>query len=385
MKHILKIILIAILLFFSFGYKVNAEEKVDVYLFYSDTCPHCAKEKEMLNELVEKNSNIVLHLHEIHSYDSYKLWEKMANELGTKPSLVPFTVIGNVYFIGYSEVNTKNEIINEINKRLYPNNEEEIENEPKEENEKDNYQLDVPIIGKIETKDLSLPLIAIIIGTLDGFNPCAMWVLLFLISILMGMKDKKKMWTLGLAFIITSALIYFLFMVAWLNVALFVGSLLWIRLLVAGVALVGGFINLKSGLKKDTGCEVVDDKKREKIFTRIKKFTSEKKFLLALGGIILLAISVNLIELLCSAGLPVIFTQILALNELTSIEYYLYILLYIIFFMIDDILVFFIAMATLKLTGISTKYGKISHIIGGILMIVIGLLLIFNPGLLMFT
>jgi thiol-disulfide isomerase/thioredoxin len=385
MKHILKIILIAILLFFSFGYKVNAEEKVDVYLFYSDTCPHCAKEKEMLNELVEKNSNIVLHLHEIHSYDSYKLWEKMANELGTKPSLVPFTVIGNVYFIGYSEVNTKNEIINEINKRLYPNNEEEIENEPKEENEKDNYQLDVPIIGKIETKDLSLPLIAIIIGTLDGFNPCAMWVLLFLISILMGMKDKKKMWTLGLAFIITSALIYFLFMVAWLNVALFVGSLLWIRLLVAGVALVGGFINLKSGLKKDTGCEVVDDKKREKIFTRIKKFTSEKKFLLALGGIILLAISVNLIELLCSASLPVIFTQILALNELTSIEYYLYILLYIIFFMIDDILVFFIAMATLKLTGISTKYGKISHIIGGILMIVIGLLLIFNPGLLMFT
>jgi thiol-disulfide isomerase/thioredoxin len=385
MKHILKIILIAILLFFSFGYKVNAEEKVDVYLFYSDTCPHCTKEKEMLNELVEKNSNIVLHLHEIHSYDSYKLWEKMANELGTKPSLVPFTVIGNVYFIGYSEVNTKNEIINEINKRLYPNNEEEIENEPKEENEKDNYQLDVPIIGKIETKDLSLPLIAIIIGTLDGFNPCAMWVLLFLISILMGMKDKKKMWTLGLAFIITSALIYFLFMVAWLNVALFVGSLLWIRLLVAGVALVGGFINLKSGLKKDTGCEVVDDKKREKIFTRIKKFTSEKKFLLALGGIILLAISVNLIELLCSAGLPVIFTQILALNELTSIEYYLYILLYIIFFMIDDILVFFIAMATLKLTGISTKYGKISHIIGGILMIVIGLLLIFNPGLLMFT
>jgi thiol-disulfide isomerase/thioredoxin len=385
MKHILKIILIAILLFFSFGYKVNAEEKVDVYLFYSDTCPHCAKEKEMLNELVEKNSNIVLHLHEIHSYDSYKLWEKMANELGTKPSLVPFTVIGNVYFRGYSEVNTKNEIINEINKRLYPNNEEEIENEPKEENEKDNYQLDVPIIGKIETKDLSLPLIAIIIGTLDGFNPCAMWVLLFLISILMGMKDKKKMWTLGLAFIITSALIYFLFMVAWLNVALFVGSLLWIRLLVAGVALVGGFINLKSGLKKDTGCEVVDDKKREKIFTRIKKFTSEKKFLLALGGIILLAISVNLIELLCSASLPVIFTKILALNELTSIEYYLYILLYIIFFMIDDILVFFIAMATLKLTGISTKYGKISHIIGGILMIVIGLLLIFNPGLLMFT
>ncbi|MFA7688908.1 MAG: hypothetical protein WCX96_02330, partial [Bacilli bacterium] len=199
------------------------------------------------------------------------------------------------------------------------------------------------------------------------------------------MKNKKRMWTLGLTFIITSALVYSLFMIAWLNVALFVGSLLWIRLLIAGVALTGGFINLKSGLKKETGCKVVDDKKRERIFSRIKKFTGEKKFLLAMGGIILLAISVNLIELLCSAGLPVIFTQILALNELSSIQYYLYILLYMIFFMIDDILVFFLAMTTLKLTGISTKYGKASHIIGGILMIIIGLLLIFNPGLLMFN
>ncbi|MFA6778054.1 MAG: hypothetical protein WCR80_06455 [Bacilli bacterium] len=240
-------------------------------------------------------------------------------------------------------------------------------------------------MGKIKTENLSLPIIAILMGVLDGFNPCAMWILLFLISILIGMNDRKKMWILGLTFVATSALMYSLFMIAWLNLALFMGSLSWIRILVAGVAIIGGIINLKSGLNKDSGCRVVNDKKREKIFSRVKRLTSEKTFLLALGGIILLAISVNLIELLCSAGLPVVFTQILALNELSSIDHYLYILLYIIFFMIDDMIVFIIAMLTLKLTGISTKYGKISHLIGGILMIIIGLLLIFNPGLLMFN
>ena len=108
-------------------------------------------------------------------------------------------------------------------------------------------------------------------------------------------------------------------------------------------------------------------------------------FVLALIGIIGLAISVNLIELACSSGLPLIFTQILALNELNSIQYFLYILLYIIFFLIDDIIIFAIAMKSLKVTGISTKYNKLSHLIGGILMLIIGILMILKPDWLMFN
>ncbi|MFA7120156.1 MAG: hypothetical protein WC277_01610 [Bacilli bacterium] len=397
MKNILKKLLLIILFFMFINLNVNALDKVDVYFFYSNGCPHCASEKEMLDKLVKENKNIIIHAYEINDKDNYQLWIKKANELEANISGVPFTIIGEAYFTGYSESYNKNAIVNEINKQLIQkdnninkNEEDNSVNENEEdnsinENDENNYNLDVPIVGKIKTENLSLPIIAILMGVLDGFNPCAMWILLFLISILIGMNDRKKMWILGLTFVATSALMYSLFMIAWLNLALFMGSLSWIRILVAGVAIIGGIINLKSGLNKDSGCRVVNDKKREKIFSRVKRLTSEKTFLLALGGIILLAISVNLIELLCSAGLPVVFTQILALNELSSIDHYLYILLYIIFFMIDDMIVFIIAMLTLKLTGISTKYGKISHLIGGILMIIIGLLLIFNPGLLMFN
>ena len=118
---------------------------------------------------------------------------------------------------------------------------------------------------------------------------------------------------------------------------------------------------------------------------KIKTITMEKKFILALIGIIVLAASVNIIELMCSIGLPLLFTQILAMNDLSSFEYGIYMLIYIFFFLIDDIVVFVISMITLNVTGISTKYSKYSHLIGGLVMLIIGILLILKPELLMFN
>jgi len=133
------------------------------------------------------------------------------------------------------------------------------------------------------------------------------------------------------------------------------------------------------------GCTVTNKEQRKKTMEKIKKFTSEKSFILAILGVITLAISVNFVELACSAGLPLIFTQILALNDLSTIQYSFYIFLYILFYLLDDLVIFFIAMTTLKITGITNKYNKYSHLIGGILMIIIGLLMIFRPDILMFN
>ena len=202
------------------------------------------------------------------------------------------------------------------------------------------------------------------------------------------MKDRKKMWILGLTFIISSAIVYLLFMVAWLKVALSIKQIIWVRSLIAVVALIGGFINLKSFYKtinqKDIGCTVTDKEQKKKTMGKIKKFTSEKSLILAILGIMALAFSINLVELACSAGLPLLYTQVLSMNNLSNIEYIGYILLYILFFMLDDLIVFFIAMFTMKITGISNKYSKYSHLVGGIIMTLIGILLIFKPGILMF-
>lgn len=408
----IKYLVILVLALFTFipstkALEENEENIVNIHLFYSNICPHCAKEIKVINELEKKYSNLKVYKHETSTEETHELLKKVENYFNIKIKSVPFTVIGEKYYSGYNEENTKKEfveIIEVYSKTGYKDivgeymgnielPKEEINNSTKDniddliQTEKNSKIVNLPLIGKVNLKNLAIPLVTVIIGLLDGFNPCAMWVLLFLISMLLGMKDKKRMWSLGLAFIITSALIYFLFMVAWLNITSIITKVTLFRTIIAIIALIGGNINFYSYLKtrKETGCNVIDDKKRTKIFDKIKKFTHEKSFILALLGIISLAISVNLVELACSAGLPVMYIEILNMNNLSNLEYYLYIILYVIFFMLDDIIVFTVAMISLELTGFSTKYGKLSKLIGGILLIAIGILMLIKPEWLMFN
>lgn len=252
----------------------------------------------------------------------------------------------------------------------------------------DSYSVDTGLFGVVSLKDVSLPIFTIILGAVDGFNPCAMWILIFLITMMFSMHDRKRMWILGLTFIFTSGFVYLCFMVSWLSLASFLNSVTLIRFLIASFAVLFGMVNIYryiKSLNSDVGCDVTDKKKRLKIMERIKKIVTEKSFLLSILGIVLLAFSVNLIELLCSLGIPVMFTNVLAMNDLSALEYVIYIGLYLLFFLIDDILIFVIAMKTLKIKGISNKYTKYSHLIGGIIMVLLGILMVIKPEWLMFN
>lgn len=407
MKRSLKILFLVICLF-SFCNVVNAvSEKnlVNIYLFHSYTCKHCKEEIKLLDELEKEYDNIKVYKYEVNENENGELLKNISEIMGSKVTGTSYTIIGNKVFSGYDYENSKGrfkgaieyyskygyedkvgEYISSIPLPSYevkdtdPDVDEYISNYI-------SYKVKLPLIGEVKLKNLTLPLITVVIGLADGFNPCAMWVLLFLISMLIGMKDKKRMWILGSTFLLISALIYLIFMMSWLNLANLLISVVWVRVIIAVVSLVGGFINLRGYIKhrKVSGCDVVDDKKRNRIITRIKKFTTEKNFWLAILGVIVLAISVNVVELACSAGLPVMFIEILSLNNLTAIEEIIYIVLYMLFFLLDDFVVFVIAMTTLSLTGVSSKYGNLSKLIGGILMLFIGLLLMFKPEWIMFN
>lgn len=392
---------IGIILSFLIILPVNAKETVNVYLFYGKGCPHCAAEKEYLEEVAKENKNVKIIYYEVwYDENNKKLFEDVREKLEITRTGVPLTIIGETYIVGYSEaVNAKidraidfytegehKDVVTEIKNGTYVKSEtdsdEFLEQEKKSDEE---ATVKVPLIGSINLKNVSLSTAALILGLIDGFNPCAMWVLLFLISMLIGMKDKKRMWIIGLTFFGSSAFIYMLIMMSWLNLVVSISTSILLRNIVAIVAVGGGLWNLYSFIKhQDSGCSVVDAKKRKSVFERIKKFTKEKSLLLALIGTIALAFSVNIIELACSAGLPLVFTQLLSLNKITGLGAFFYVLLYTLFFLLDDLIVFFGAMRTMEVTGISTKYSKYSHLIGGILMIMIGLLLIFKPEWLMF-
>ncbi len=408
-----KILLFLVVLFIlSFAKPISANEILNIYFFWGQGCPHCEKEKEFLEEIKKDYENIKIYDFEIYNHgENILLLQKINSELGMRIDGVPFIIIGDQQFVGYSEQLTPQELKNRIDYCLNNNckdevskilginpisenpninnsdNGENISDNPDENNHApiNNKEINLPFLGKINISSFSLPILTIIMGGLDGFNPCAMWTLLFLISLLLGMKDRKRMWILGTTFIIASASVYFLFMAAWLNLILFLGFIIWIRILIGLVALGGGTYNLKKYFVNKSGvCKVAGDEKRQKVFEKLKKVTESQSFWLAFAGIILLAFAVNLVELICSAGLPTVYTQVLTLSNLENWQYYFYIFLYIFIFMLDDLIVFFIAMITLEMTGITTKYAKISKLIGAILMIIIGLLLIFKPELLMF-
>jgi len=389
------IILFALLLVIPVN--VNAESQkekaIDIHLFYLSTCPHCKSEMEYLDELKD-DYNINIHKYEVTNQENNNLLIKVQEIIAGRSNNVPYTVIGNKYLIGFS--NTRKLEIKNLVKAYSENNYIDVVGgisdgsitadnyaDIKEELEvKIDEKVDIPFLGEVNPKNISIPLAAVLIGIVDGFNPCAMWVLLFLITMLINMKDKKRMFILGMTFILTSGLIYAAIMLAWLNIVVSITEISWIRVCIGLFAVGAGVFNIKNYLKerdKEDGCEVVDDKKRKKTIKKIKSFTSEKNFWLAIIGVIALALSVNIVELACSAGLPLLFTQILALNNLSDTQIAINILIYITFFLIDDIIIFTVAMFTLKVTGITTKYTKWSHLIGGLIMLLIGLLLVFRP------
>ena len=381
---------------------VKADNTVNMYLFYGDGCPHCAEEEKFLDKYLKEEDNAKLIKYEVwHNAKNRDFLVEVQNKLNNHENGVPYLVIGKKVLVGYLDGTTDVKIkkyVNEYKKDKHYEDVvskiekgEEIKPEEKNEIKPTEEKVDdikVPVLGKVNPRKVSLPLLSVVLGFVDGFNPCAMWILIFLITMLLNTNDRKKMWILGITFILTSGLVYLAFMLAWLNLASFINKIVYVRILIATVAILIGIFNINKYIestKKDDGCDVVNSKNRKKIMEKIMKVTKEKSFVLALLGIIVLAASVNLIEMMCSIGLPLIFTQVLSLNNLSAGSYALYMFLYILFFLLDDIVVFVIAMVTLKVTGISTKYNKYAHLFAGIITILIGLLMLIKPSILMFN
>ncbi|MFH1648153.1 MAG: hypothetical protein ABIA11_00270 [Patescibacteria group bacterium] len=401
LKHILGSFFILLTLFLGVS-KSYAEEQciVNAYFFYSNTCPHCHEEQEFLNTIKSKYKNVVFHELEIsENRENLDAFIKVGNELGIRTGAVPFFIIGDQYIIGYGTDETTGVQIENLIKESLENPSEDIVsnfhqceltetqettspiNTPKSISE----IINIPFFGKVDATKLSLPALTFVIALLDGFNPCAMWVLLFLISLLLGMQDRKKMWVLGGVFIGASGFVYFLFLSAWLNFFLFLGFATAVRYVIGLLATGTGSYYLYDFVTNPHGaCKVTGGEKRKKTFEKIKDIVTKNNIFLAILGMILLAFAVNVVELLCSAGLPAIYTKLLTLTPLPTWKYYIYLLFYILVFMLDDMIIFAIAMKTLHAVGVTGKFSRYSHLIGGIIILAIGILMLFKPEILMF-
>src|SRR3989339_333732 len=349
-------------------------EKV-VYFFYGSECPHCSEEEKMLDDLVAKHPEIIVRRFEVwHSKENQDFFKSFAESKGFEPQAVPTTVIGHQVFKGYASYELSGV---EIEKSIYDLFDIEASVSEK--------SINVPFYGKIEIAKVSLPVITLVLGLLDGFNPCAMWALVALITILIATGDKKKIRLVGSIFLISSWLIYYIFMAVYLNAFVLLSAVSIIRMLIGMVAIFAGGWYLKEFFTYQPGvCKVTNSKQQASLVKRMKRVAEGNSFWLIVLGVIALAFSVNLVEMMCSIGLPAVYAQILAVNNISSSMRYLYLAVYNTLYMLDDIVVFIIAAVTMNYVNLNHKYDRAMKLIGGVLIIALGLILIFKPGLFSF-
>lgn len=387
---------------------VRAEGEVVVHLFWAEGCPHCVKEKAFLASLAARSPWMEVRAYEVvYDQPNMELFQAVASELGETTSGVPFAVICDKSVVGWlGEESTGHAIETLVGQARSPDCRDLVgvlagrqasgtlaRPVPSPGDPQASAPgvagapgtLQVPIFGEIRTKDLSLPLLTVLFAAVDGFNPCAMWVLVFLIGLLLGMEDRARMWILGGVFLLASAGMYYAVLAAWMNVLFALGYVRWLRAAVGLLALAGGAFSLREYFITPAGvCRVTEGEGRRRVLDRLRALSRERRLWLAAAGVAVLAVVVNFIELVCSAGLPAVYTQILALNDLPGWQYHAFLALYIAVFLLDDAAIFIAAMVTLKVAGLSGRYSRASHLVGGVVLLAVGVLLIFKPEWLMF-
>jgi hypothetical protein len=249
----------------------------------------------------------------------------------------------------------------------------------------DSDKVTLPVFGEIDISKSGLLLFSILIGIIDGFNACAMWALCFLLTFLVACGSRKRIFLVGGTFIFVSGIIYFLFIATWLNAFLLI-CYLKVQVAISVLAIIFGLVCIKDFFAFGKGITfILPEKTREKVGEKMRKVTDPSLPLpVVLASVALLAAGVNAIELLCTTGFPAVFTNILAAQSLSTPTYYLYLLVYVFFYMLDDFLIFSAVVLTLGARKFPDKYKRVSKLISGLLILALGLIMLVRPELLMF-
>lgn len=359
--------------------------KVRIYFFWGDGCPHCEKEKVYLDEISRKYSHV-----EIRSYEVWKnqpnavFFSRMAAAAGVKSTGVPVTFIGNKAFAGFSD-RTAEEIENRVQYCIgHKDSCGEPSNDSTGSSLSERHQIiSIPLLGYIDMSEISLPVISIVLGGMDGFNPCAFFVLFFLLSLLIHAKSRKKMILIGGTFVFFSGFLYFIFMAAWLNVFLVARQVMVITIIAGIVALVVSLINIKDFFLFKKGISLsIPEKAKPRLFEQMRSLLKSSSVASMLTATIFLAIAANTYELLCTAGFPMVFTRILTLHNLPTMQYYFYLSLYIATYVLPLTAIVVTFTVTLGAKKLSAWQGRRLKLLSGLMMFFLGLILLIDPSLL---
>lgn len=370
--------------------------KVTIYFFWGDGCPHCAKGELFLQDLIKHYSQVELKRYEVyHSSENQRLLKTMGDNFGFEPKAVPSIFIGEQHFEGFNDIishriemavkrclevgcidkggiiiqsfTSGSEVSMLEEDALYP----------------DQDMIELPFFGKVNLSKQSLLVSTLIISFVDGFNPCSIWVLTILLAITLHSGSRSKIMIIGLVYIFVTAFIYALFIVGLFTIFSVLNYLIWIQSVVALTALIFAFVNIKDYLWYKEGLSfTISDEKKPGIYKKIRNvMQSVESIWVMVGATVVLAAGVSLVEFTCTAGFPVLWSNLLISQNVTPSEFVMLLLVYLFVYQLDELVLFFVAVFSLRAVKLEEKHGRILKLIGGMLMLTLALIMLIKPSL----
>ncbi len=350
----------------------TAAPPLQILFFWGVGCPFCEAQKPLIEQLAGQYPQVELKSYEVyHDRDNQALFLDLINQHGVTSRSVPMTFIGERHWVGFRDI-FMDEMKTEIDRLLSldppaapATNAAEV--------------ISIPLLGDIQLGTMPLLLATFLIAFVDGFNPCSLWLLTILLGIVLHTHSRRKIIIVGLAFLLTTAAGYGAFMLGLLNVFMFVGYVDWIKIVVGLLALTFALVNIKDYFWFQQGLSfTISDKHKPGIFKKMRNIIHQDMSTLGMvGATVTMALGITLVELPCTAGFPVIWTNIVALHGVETLEFALLFATYLIIYLGIEIVILTVAVVTLKKSVFEEKHGRVLKLIGGVIMLVLAYGIVF--------
>lgn len=343
----------------------SSAQQSTLEVFVRDGCPHCAEAKEFLSDF-RRNRPWLRIIYRSVDHDPMARDDLIRNFQNAQiwPPGVPTFVFNGKVLVGFDDARHTGPLLEALV--------EQTSSSP--------GKVKTELFGTLSASQLGLPLFTLVIGLLDGFNPCAMWVLLFLLSLLVHLHDRKRMALIAGTFVLVSGAVYYAFMAAWLNVFLAIGISTTLRWVLGGMALAIGGVNIKDFFTWEHGFSFsIPASAKPGLYVRMRAVLAADRLMPSLTAVAILAVMVNFIELLCTAGFPAMYTAVLTQQDLSPSAHYAYLGLYILGYVADDSLMVAAAVIALSSRKLTERAGRWLKLLSGTVMLILGVVLILRP------
>ena len=359
--------------------QANGEISVKLWFFWSSECKHCQHARPVIESFSRENAWLQVESRElIGQPENRALFREMASRFGQQALSVPAFFYCRTMLTGFDSEETTGKLLLKQLKTCKRG----LEQGAALPGTRLAGQQEMSTVMGIDTNELPLPLLTVIIAGLDAFNPCAFFILLFLLSLVIHVNSRRRMLLIGGVFVLFSGLVYFVFMAAWLNIFLLIGALGWVTIIAGFIAAGMGIINIKDAFISAGPSLSIPEHAKPGLFARMRDLLNSRNLPAMVFATVILAIAANSYELLCTSGLPMIYTRLLTLENLPISAYYLYLAFYNLIYILPLLVIVVVFVMTLGSRKLQPYEGRALKLLSGMMMFLLGLVLLIKPDLL---